>query len=116
MAYYIIKLLISAVLIVAISEVSKRFTVAGAVLASLPIISVLAMVWLYVDTRSVEKVAQLSMDVFWLVIPSLILFIALPLLLRKGMAFAPALLIAMAATVCGYFVMLKVLQWVGSSA
>ena len=59
-SYYAIKLVISALLIVAISELSKRSTFAGALLASVPIVSVLAMIWLYTDTRDVAQVATLS--------------------------------------------------------
>ena len=83
MWYYIIKVLVSAVLIVAISEISKRSSFWGGILASVPLVSVLAFIWLYIDTKSVEKISQLSYSVFWLVIPSLSLFITLPLLLKK---------------------------------
>lgn len=110
MLWFVIKVLVSAVIIALVSELSKRSTVAGAVLASLPLVSVLGMIWLYVDTRDTAQVAQLSRDVFWLVIPSLILFVLLPLLLKAKLAFAPALGISMAATVVGYFCMLSVIK------
>ena len=83
MTYYALKVLISAVLIVAISEIAKRSSFIGGLVASLPLVSVLAFVWLYLDTKSVEKVAALSYSIFWLVLPSLSLFIALPYLLKK---------------------------------
>ena len=71
MLYYILKFTISALLIVAISEVSKRYSLAAGILASLPIISILAMIWLYVDTNSIQKVSKLSTSIFWMVLPSL---------------------------------------------
>ena len=71
MFYYILKFTISALLIVAISEVSKRYSLAAGILASLPIISILAMIWLYVDTNSIQKVSKLSTSIFWMVLPSL---------------------------------------------
>ncbi len=83
MLYYILKFTISALLIVAVSEVSKRFSLVAGILASLPIVSVLAMIWLYIDTSSVEKVTKLSTSIFWMVLPSLSLFIMLPVLLKK---------------------------------
>lgn len=83
MWYYLFKLLVSAGLIVAVSEVSKRYSVIGGLLASLPLVSYLGMIWLYVDTRDSQKVANLSWSIVWLVIPSITLFIALPLLLKR---------------------------------
>ena len=80
MIYTITKVAITTILIVAISEVAKRSSLAGALLASIPLVSVLAMIWLYVDTKDIEKVSNLATSVFWLVLPSLVLFIALPLL------------------------------------
>lgn len=93
MWYYLIKLVVSAVLIVAVSEVAKRSSMFGGLLASLPLISFLGFIWLYIDTRDTEKVAALSWSILWLVIPSLALFIALPLLLKK-LPFAPSLALA----------------------
>jgi len=111
--YDLVKLLITALLIVAISEIAKRSTLLAAVLASIPLISVLAMVWLYVDTRDTERIANLATSVFWLVIPSLVLFISLPLLLRGGMNFPLAMGLAIGLTVIAYFLMVFVLQKAG---
>jgi len=82
--YYALKILISAVLIVAISEVAKRSSLMGGLIASLPVVSILAFVWLYVDTKSIEKITALSYSIFWLVLPSLSLFVTLPWLLKKS--------------------------------
>lgn len=109
MFYYVLKLAISAGLIVLVSEVSKRYSMLGGLLASLPLVSFLGIIWLYVDTRDAEKVSALSWDVFWLVIPSLSLFIALPLLLKK-FSFVPSLLIATAIMFVFYGVMVLVLR------
>jgi uncharacterized membrane protein (GlpM family) len=111
--YDLIKLLITALLIVAISEVAKRSTLLAAVLASIPLISVLAMIWLYVDTRDIERIAALATSVFWLVIPSLVLFISLPLLLRGGVNFPLAMGLAIGLTAIAYFLMVFVLQKTG---
>lgn len=113
MFYIIIKLFISSGLIVAISEIAKKSSLMGSILASLPLVSVLAMIWLYHDTKNTQAIALLSRDIFWLVIPSLILFIALPLLLKQKINFYLALTIACALTVCGYFVMILVLKKFG---
>jgi hypothetical protein len=62
--YYITKIVITTVLIVAVSELAKRSSLMGALLASMPLISVLAMIWLYIDTKDVDKVSALSSSVF----------------------------------------------------
>ncbi len=75
------RVLLSGGLIVGASEIAKKNDVLGAFLASLPLISIFAMIWLYNDTGDTEQIAIFSKDIFWLVIPSLALFLALPFLL-----------------------------------
>jgi hypothetical protein len=114
MLYYLVKLAISATLIVLVSEVAKRSTWLGGVLASLPLVSFLSIVWLYVDTNDADKVADLSTDTFWLVLPSLTFFLALPLLLKRW-TFVPSLLTATVIMFAFYGLMLLVLQWLDVS-
>jgi len=109
----IVKVLLTSLLVVGASEAAKRSSVAGAVIASLPLTSVLAMVWLYADTRDPERVASLSSSIFWLVLPSLALFLVLPLLLRRGVPFLPSLAVGIVATVVSYLAMLALLKWFG---
>ena len=116
MVYYAVKVLLSAVLIVLVTEIAKRSTLAGALIASLPLTSVLAFVWLYWDTRDAARVAGLSIDIFWLVIPSLALFVALPLLIRLGWGFWSSLFASMAVTVACYAVTVVALRRFGVGA
>jgi hypothetical protein len=109
MLYMMTKVLVSALLIVAISEIAKRSTLLGALIASLPLVSILAMIWLFVDTRDVARVAQLSTSIFWLVLPSLALFLLLPVLLQKGVHFYLALGLSAVATAALYALMLLLL-------
>lgn len=109
MAFYLFKILLTAGLVVAISEIAKRSSLVAALLASLPLISILAMVWLYLDTQSAEKVAAFSTSVAWLVLPSLALFVSLPLLLKWGLHFFVSLPLAMALTAGCYFVTIAIL-------
>lgn len=113
LTYYIVKLAITTLLIVLISELSKRSSFIGALLASVPLVSVLAMMWLYVDTRDASKVSTLSSSIFWLVLPSLALFIALPLLLRGGVNFYLSMGISIGITVLCYWLMLALLAHYG---
>jgi hypothetical protein len=108
--YYAIKLLISATLIVVISEISKRSSFVGGLIASLPLVSILAFIWLYIDTKSAEKISALSYSIFWLVLPSLSLFIALPWLLRRTENFYLSLGGAIIVMLTVYFLMVVVLK------
>jgi len=113
MIYYIIKVLLSSVTIVAISEISKRSTLMGSILASIPIVSLLALVWMYIDTKDTAKIADLSQGIFWLVIPSLLFFILFPALLKKNVDFWLSLSISLIIMVIGYFAMLFILKKAG---
>lgn len=113
MTYLLIKFALSAAVIVAVSEIARRNSSAAALLASLPLVSVLAFVWLYLDTRDAAKIAELSSSVFWLVIPSLLLFLALPALLRAGISFWVALPISCLLTALGYLGMTVLLKRFG---
>ena len=113
MLYYVVKVLVTSVLVVAISEVGKRSSLAGAMLASIPLTSVLAMIWLYVDTGDSARISSLATSIFWLVLPSLVLFVVLPLLLKQGQGFYLSLTLAIGATVASYGVMVVILNHFG---
>ncbi len=111
MVYYAIKIIISALVVVAVSEIAKRSTFAGALLASLPLTSLLAFVWLYLDTGDTQKVSALSYDIFWLVLPSLALFLLLPLMIKFGWGFWLSLCLSMVATAACYGAALAVYKY-----
>ena len=110
MVYLVLKFALSAALIVAVSEIARRNSSAAALLASLPLVSVLAFVWLYLDTHDTAKIAALSGSVFWLVIPSLLLFLTLPVLLRLGVNFWLSLLLSCTLTAVAYMGMTLLLK------
>lgn len=113
MNQYVIKVLVTTALVVAVSEASKRSSFFGGLLASLPLVSFLAMIWLYLDTKDVAKVANLSTSIFWLVLPSLVFFIALPPLLRMKLNFFLSLGLAAVAMLACYGVMVLTLPKLG---
>jgi len=113
LAYYLIKILVTTALIVLISEIAKRSSLLGAILASVPLVSVLAMIWLYIDTKDPAKVSALASSVFWLVLPSLALFIALPVLLKQGVNFYLSLGISIGLTIGCYWLMISALGHFG---
>jgi hypothetical protein len=113
MWYYIVKIVLTAIVVVAVAEIGKRSTLWGAAIASLPLTSVLAFVWLYLDTGSPGRIAELSLSIFWFVLPSLALFLVLPFMLRAGVSFWISLGTACIATAAAYFAMVWCLGRVG---
>lgn len=109
MLYLLIKAILSAILIVVVSETAKRFPGFGALVASLPLISVLGMIWLWRDKPDVTNMAAHAEATFWYVIPSLPMFLAIPAMLRHGVGFWPALLVGCALTLALYALM----AWIG---
>lgn len=102
MAFLLIKAVISALIIVAVSEIAKRSPAMAALLASLPLISVLGMIWLWRDTPDPQKMAVHAEATFWYVLPSLPMFLLIPALIRRGMDFYPALGAGLVLTVLLY--------------
>ncbi|MFQ5759854.1 MAG: DUF3147 family protein [Acidiferrobacterales bacterium] len=113
MAYYLVKIAVTTVLIVVISEIAKRSSFVGAILASIPLISVLAMFWLYIDTKDVTKVSALASSIFWLVLPSLALFVTLPMLLKQGINFYTSISVSIVVTIGCYWLMVAILNHYG---
>lgn len=89
-------------LITIVSEVSKKTGYLGGFIASLPITSMLALFWLYNDTKNSDKVAELSIGILLFVIPSMVFFIVLPILLKRELNFYLALIISSGIMVSGY--------------
>lgn len=106
-----LKVLVTSVLVVAVSEVARRSTLWGALLASLPLTSILAFVWMHLDGEPDDDVGALSWGILWLLPPSALLFVALPLLLRAGLGFWPSLLASCALTAGAY---LGAVRWLGA--
>ncbi|MDD2357725.1 MAG: DUF3147 family protein [Thiovulaceae bacterium] len=113
MIYYIAKLLITTFLIVLISEIAKRNSLAGAILAAIPLVSILAMTWMYVDTNSSVKAVEFSNSVVWLIVPSMTLFIAFPIFIKRGFGFYPSMFISISMTIFAYYSVIFLLEKLG---
>jgi len=103
MFYLVLKALLSGAIIAAVSEIAKRSPAFGALVASLPLVSVLAIIWLWRDTGDTARIANHAEATFWYVIPSLPMFLAFPYMLRHGVSFWLALGASCAFTVALYF-------------
>jgi hypothetical protein len=108
MLYLILKAAISGVIIAAVSEIAKRSPGIGGMLASLPLVSTLAMIWLWRDTRDPLLIAAQAEATFWFFLPSVPMFLVIPALLRHGTGFWLALLAGCALTIALYLAMVLV--------
>jgi hypothetical protein len=105
MGYLIAKALISGIIIAIVSEVAKRAPGLGALIASLPLISVMGMIWLWRDKPDVVLMAEHATATFWYVMPSMPMFLLIPMLLHRGWGFWPALIMGCALTIVLYTAM-----------
>lgn len=108
-----LRALISGVIIAIVSVVSRRYPGLGALIASLPLISVMGMIWLWNDKPDVENMARHAEATFYYVIPSLPMFLLIPMMLRRGVGFAPALIAGCALTILLYLLTVAVAARMG---
>ena len=102
MNYLIAKAALSGLIIAVVSEIAKRSPPLGALVVSLPLVSILAIIWLWRDTGDTERIAALMVSTFWYVLPSLPMFLLMPALLRNGVGFVPSLAVSCALTILLY--------------
>lgn len=111
--FFATKILVSALIIAGASELGKRHPWAGAILISLPLSSLLALSWMHVEASQASDVAAMAMSIFWMVIPSLVFFVALATTLRGGIPYWPALGLSALVTVGAYYGFGRVLKQFG---
>jgi hypothetical protein len=99
---------LSGVIVVTASEIAKKSSIFGALIVSLPLVSILSLFWLYNDTKDTAKVADFAEGILWLVIPALSLFIILPYLLRRDWSFEAAMVVGIIATMIAYSIVVYV--------
>ena len=109
MLYLFLKAALSGVIVAAASEVARRWPGWGALIVSLPLVSILAMLWLWRDTHDPERLAVHVQSTFWFVLPSLPMFLLIPAMLRQGLSFGVALAVGCVLTIVLYSTMV----WIG---
>ena len=107
--YYITKLIITSFLIVVISEVAKRSSLVGALLAAIPLVSILAMTWMYIDTDSSKSAVEFSQRIVWLIAPSITLFLVFPFMIQKGFGFYISMAVSILLTILAYYIVIFIL-------
>ena len=110
---YAIKVILSACIIVLVNIICKRSIIIGSILASIPLVSVLAIIWTYLDTKSEKMVSQLTSSIGWLVLPSLVFFITLPACLKTKLGFTASMIIAILCTTVAYAILILILRKFG---
>jgi hypothetical protein len=113
MTYYLLKLFLSASVIVIVTETAKRSNFAASIIHSLPVTSLLAFIWLYVETKDAPMIGKHAYGTFWFVLPTLPMFLVLPWLINQGFGFWPSLLGCIVGTVALYFLTMKLLALAG---
>ena len=98
----IVRAAVSGIIVALVAMIARRNPAAGALVASLPLVSVLGMIWLWHDTRDPVRLADHAQATLWYVVPSLPMFLVIPMLLRHGIGFWPALSGGCAVTVALY--------------
>ena len=113
MLYLAIKSGLSGIIVMLVSELARKNPGMGSLLASLPLISLLGIIWLWHDTHDAERIAAHAQATFWFVLPSLPMFLLLPTLLRGGAPFALSLALSCLLTMALYAIMLWLLPKFG---
>ena len=111
--HYFIKVFISSAIIVLVSEIAKRDNLLGGLVASIPIVSVLSMIWLYIDTNDIDKVKALANGILWMIFPSMSLFIVLLILINCGIKFYLSLTISILITMVCYLSTISFMNYFG---
>ncbi len=109
MGWFIFKAALSGLIVAAVAEIARRSPGFAALVASLPLVSVLGMIWMWQGGLPAERIAAHAEGTFWYVLPSLPMFLAMPWLMRSGFGFWASLLAGCGLTVLLYFLML----WIG---
>lgn len=113
MGLLIAKYAVTALIVVVVSEVAKRSDRIGALIASLPLVTVLAMIWLHLEKQPTEKIANHAYYTFWYVLPTMPMFLLMPWMLRKGFGFWTTLGAGCGLTVVCFIVAALVLKRFG---
>jgi len=104
MFFYILKILITALIVVAASEIAKEKSLLAGLLVSLPTITVLTLIWLYWDTHDLQKVKDLTNNTLLMILPSLTFFIFFPILINFEINFVLSMILASILTAISYWI------------
>jgi hypothetical protein len=113
MIYFVIKTFITAIVVVVVAEIAKRSSLLAGLIVSIPLTTFLAFIWLYWETKNIQKIIDLSNATLLMIIPSLSFFIFLPTLLKLNLSFVIAMTSSVFLTALCYFIFISILQKIG---
>ena len=113
MLYFLVKTLITAIVVVLVAEIAKRSSLLAGLIVSIPLTTFLAFIWLYWETKDSQKIIDLSNATLLMVIPSLFFFIFLPILLKLNLSFVLSMTGSVLLTAACYFIFISILQKIG---
>ena len=108
--FQIIKILISALIILVATEVSKKSTLLSSIIIAIPLVSIVSLTWIWFETKDLNKISTLSTQIFWFVIPSLPMFLLLPFFLNKGLSFYISMIISCGITIILFYIMQRIIS------
>ena len=108
--FQIIKILISAFIILVATEVSKKSTLLSSIIIAIPLVSIVSLTWIWFETKDLNKISTLSTQIFWFVIPSLPMFLLLPFFLNKGLSFYISMTISCGITIILFYIMQRIIS------
>tara|TARA_A100001015_G_C14971441_1_gene705331 strand:- start:441 stop:791 length:351 start_codon:yes stop_codon:yes gene_type:complete len=111
MTLLVIKAVISGVLIALISEIARKYPGLGALIASVPLISIFAMIWMWIENKNANNIADHAEATFWLVLPTLPMFLIIPFLLRANWNIWLVLTLSITITIIFYLITIKFLSF-----
>lgn len=109
MLYFLAKVILSAIIIALVSTAAARKSLFAAMMASIPLVSLLSFVWIYIETGDLDGISRLSRQIFWLVLPSLAFFLLLPVMIRYTGNFFLSLAVSLCVTAAAYAFLVLVL-------
>ena len=115
MIYILIKTLITAAVVIAVSEIARRSSLFAGLIASIPLVSFLAIIWLYWETKNSQKIVDLSYSIILMIIPSLTFFIVLPFVMKLQSSFVISMIVATVSTIIAYWLFILLLGKFGVS-
>jgi len=111
--YLFTKILLTSIIVVTISEIARRSTLLAGIIASIPLTSVLAITWLYVDTKNIKNVLDLSNSILIMIPPSIVFFIVFAICIKTQFDFISSLAISLLSTGTAYWFYIFLLERLG---
>ena len=113
MIYFLTKTILTATIIIIVSEIAKRSSLLAAIIISIPLTSLMTFIWVYWESKDTEKIIDLSNNTMIMIIPSFAFFIILPIMLKFKFNFSISIIISILSTSIAYYIFIYLLKKYG---